>query len=159
VKPIPYHKGAFAELETPKLFRNYEADLGEAVRTLTAGMRCARYVAVTRGTFSFSGSNQTFGGIGNLYTGAMPLGTLNLHAVYWIRVYDGETFTLLKKKVASNGEENFFDAIHGPHRKVDESFWPKSPDGAAQDSRMREGIRELVSRSMDATLPELPIAE
>ena len=47
----------------------------------------------------------------------------------------------------------------GPQRRVDESFWPDSPRNAAQDARLREAIRELVSQGMDATLAELPLTE
>jgi hypothetical protein len=37
---------------------------------------------------------------------------------------------------------------------VDKSFWPESPDRAAQDDKFRKAIRELVAQGLDATLPE-----
>jgi hypothetical protein len=49
--------------------------------------------------------------------------------------------------------------IRGPHREVDESFWPVSPNAAAQSVKLREAIRELVSQGMEATLTELPLTE
>jgi len=76
-----------------------------------------------------------------------------------LHLYDGESFALLKRVVASSGGSDFFEGIHGPHCLVDKSFWPESPDKAAQDARVREAIRELVSQGMDTTLAELPLTE
>ena len=159
VRRIAYQKEAFASLDTPKLFRNYEAEVGEAIRTMTAGTRCARYVVVTRGYRTVGASNQAIGGIGILYDGVGPLSRVNLYALFSLRLYNGETFALLKQKAAPSGESIFLEAIHGPHRLVDKSFWPESPDRAAQDAKLREAIRELVAQGMDAALPELQLAE
>jgi hypothetical protein len=159
VKRIPYHKEAFASLETLKLFRDSEAEVGQGVRTLVAGTRCARYLLVTRAYRNVGSSNQSIGGIGLLYDGVGPLSRVNAYALFALRLYDGETFALLKRAVASSGGSDFFEGIHGPHRLVDKSFWPESPDKAAQDARVREAILELVSQGMDTTLAELRLTE
>jgi hypothetical protein len=160
VRRIPYHKEAFASLEMLKLFRDTEAEVGEGVRTLTAGTRCARYLLVTRAYYNVGNSNQTIGGIGILRTGIGELFIkVNAYALFSLRLYDGETFTLLKRANAPSGDSILMQWIRGPHRQVDESFWPEFPGNAAQNARLREAIRDLVSQGMDATLPELPLTE
>ena len=161
MRRIPYQKEAFASLETPKLFRNPDTDLGEILRTTTGSTRCARYVVVSGGGSSYGGTNQSLGGLG-IVAGKKPYFTgdlYNLYTLIVVRVYDGETFSLLTRKMASIGQSTLLAMIHGPHREVDESFWPVSPDVAAQNVKLRDAIRELVAQSLDATLAELKLTE
>jgi hypothetical protein len=158
---IPYKKDVFASLDRPKLFRDREAEFGEIVRTTTAGTRCARHVVVTGGDSSYGSTNQSLVGLG-IVAGKKPFFTgdfYHLYALIAVRVYDGETFTQLTRKAASIGQPTFLAMIHGPNREVDESFWPVSPDLAAQNVKLRDAIRELVAQSLDATLPELKLTE
>jgi hypothetical protein len=158
VRRIPYRREAFASHEALKLFHDTEAEIREAVGTLTAGTRCTRYLLVTRADYSVGTSNQTIGGIGILRTGIGELFTkVTAYAIFSLRLYDGETFTLLKRASAPSDESIWVQPIRGPHRQVDESLWPESPHNAAQNAKLREAIRELVSQGMDATLPELPL--
>ena len=123
---------------------------------MATGTRCARYLFVTRTYYH----DLRIGGIGILRTGiGEPFTKVNAYALFSLRLYDGETFTLLKRANAPSNEWIFLSSIHGPHRQVDESFWPESPDTAAQNAKLREAIRELASQGMDATLPELPLTE
>ena len=64
VRRIAYHKEAFASLETTKLFRDIDAEVGEGVRTLAAGTHCARYLIVTDGISGYGGTNQGLDGLG-----------------------------------------------------------------------------------------------
>jgi hypothetical protein len=147
VRRIPYRREAFVSRGTLKLFRDTEAEIREGVRTSTAGTRCARYLFV-------------IGGIGILRTGIGELFTkVNAYARFSLRLYDGETFTLLKRASAPSDESIWLRATRSPYRQVDESFWPESPRNAAQNAGLREAIRELVSQGMDATLAELPLTE
>jgi hypothetical protein len=166
VRRVPYSKEAFAPLETPKLFppklyRDYETDAREVLRTIAVDTRCARYVVITPSVVSYGTTNQTLSGLG-IVSSKAPFFTAdlyNLHMVAWLGVYDGETFAVLTRKFASLGQPNFLATIGSPHREVDKSFWPESPDKAAQDAKLREAIRELVGQTMDATLPELKLTE
>jgi len=160
VRRIPHPKDAFASLETPKLFRNPDSDLGEILRAITGSTRCARYVVVTGGSSFYGGTKLSVVGLG-IVTSKKPFFTGDLYILYSliaVRVYDGETFSLLTRKEASIGQP-IFSTIRGPHREVDESFWPVSPDVAAQSVKLRDAIRELVGQSLDATLPELKLTE
>jgi hypothetical protein len=159
VRRVAYRKEAFASLETSKLFRDTDAEVGEGVRTLTAGTHCARYVVVTDGTTRYGTTNQTLGGLG-IVAGKKPYFTgdlHNLHTLITLRVYDGETFALMKRKFATTGESTFMAMIGGPHREVDQSFWPVPSDAAAQNAKLRDAVRDLIGKSLDATLPELPL--
>jgi hypothetical protein len=159
VQRIAYHKEAFASLETMKLFRDIDAEVGESVRTLAAGTHCVRYLIVTDGISGYGGTNQSLDGLG-IVAGKKPFFTgdlYNLYTLILLRVYDGETFARLKRKFATTGESTFMTMIGGPHREVDQSFWPAPPDAAVQNAKLRDAVRELVGRSLDATLPELPL--
>jgi hypothetical protein len=159
VRRVAYRKEAFASLEAPKLFRDVDAEVGAGVRTLTAGTHCARYVVVTDGTSGYGTTNQILGGLG-IVAGKKPFFTgdlYNLHTLITLRVYDGETFALLKRKGATTGESTFMAMIGGPHREVDQSFWPVPPDAAAQNAKLRDAVRDLIGQSLDATLPDLPL--
>jgi len=135
------------------LFRDYDADLGAIVRTLSAGTRCARYVVVTRTASMVSGTNQVVQGLGIVDHGGLQL-NIKLYALSVLRLYDGETFAVLRQRAASLGQLTLLADIRGPHRGVDKSFWPDSPD-VAQNARLRDAIRELVGQSLEMTLSEL----
>jgi hypothetical protein len=159
VRRVAYRKEAFASLETSKLFRDSDAEVGEGVRTLTAGTHCARYLVVTDGTSRYGTTNQVLGGLG-IVAGKKPYFTgdlYNLHTLITLRVYDGGTFAMMKRKFATTGESTFMAMIGGPHREVDQSFWPVPPDAAAQNTKLRDAVRDLIGQSLDATLPELPL--
>jgi hypothetical protein len=161
VRRVPYRKDAFASLHTRELFRDREAEFREILRALTTGIRCARYVVATRGGSFYGGSTLWLGGLG-IVAGKKPYFTgdvYNLYTLIALRVYDGESFSLLTRKVASIGQPTLLAMIHGPHREVDESFWPDSPEAIAQNVKLRDAIRELVAQSIDATLPELQLTE
>jgi hypothetical protein len=159
VQRIAYRREAFASLETAKLFRDTDGEVGEGVRTLAAGMHCARYVVVTDGVSGYGTTNQRLDGLG-IVAGKKPYFTgdlYNLYTLILLRVYDGETFALVKRKFATTGESNFMAMISGPHREVDESFWPVPPPIAAQNAKLRDAVRDMIGQSLDATLPDLPL--
>lgn len=161
VKRVPYRKEAFAALlETPpplRMFRDSDKEIGDGLRTLAGGTHCDAWLFVTRSYYNFSQTNQTIGGIGVLNTGSVLFTTVNAYALFTVRLYDGETFNLVKRANAPSGDSIFMQTIHGPHRKLDEQAWPDPPASAAQSAKLRETIRELVSQGMDATLAELPL--
>jgi hypothetical protein len=76
---------------------------------------------------------------------------------HWIRVYDGHTYEVIGKRGAITEQSNPLlglvtaKSIGGPHLKVDRSWWPES--GAAPSAMVRDGIRSLVEKSLDVTMP------
>jgi hypothetical protein len=156
VRPISYPKGTFATLEQDHgLFYNYDAELTEIIRRVTSSTKCDHYVVVLKTSSRYGTSNQSLYGLGILEVGA-PLHPWDhidyLHALYVIRVYDGQTFAKLGERRASFDEWHFSD-IQGPFRQVDNSSWPQP--GAAPGAAVREGLRSLVEKSLDVTMPQV----
>jgi hypothetical protein len=141
---IPFNKDAFASLDMPKLLRNFDADIGEIVRTITSGTRCARYVVVTT-HLGVVGVHKTLISTGYFVCAQMVL-----------RVYDGQTFSLVTSKIGPN-QDSFRTICYGLYREVDESFWPVSAEAAVQSVKLRDTARELVAKGLDTTLPELKL--
>jgi hypothetical protein len=153
VRHISYPRGTFASLDEPQPFRNYEADFGAILRTLTTGTHCARYIVVTRGGSRLGSSNQGIDGLGIVSAGGL-VSNVNLHALFVLSLYDGDSFQRLRYKVGTLGQPTFLATIRGPHREVDKSFFPESLD-IARDANLRDATRELLRQGLDMTLPEL----
>jgi hypothetical protein len=84
--------------------------------------------------------------------------TEDIHALFRVNVYDGRTFARIGQKAAFLEGRTFIDQItqidiKGPFRAVDQSWWPQS--NVAQSTKLRDGIRLLVSQGLDATMPEI----
>jgi len=157
VRRITYPRGAFASLDEVKLFRNYDSDLGAVLRTVAVGTRCARYIVVTRESTQFVTTNQLVHGLG-IVQGSGFIDVFWIHVVAAMRVFDGETFTPLTRKYVSIGQSPLTSDMRSPHRKVDKSFWPESSD-VIQNTKLRDGIRDLLAQSIDMTLPDLKLTE
>jgi hypothetical protein len=141
VQRIPYRKELIVLFETAPWFGEnlfLRQSFANRVRTPVTGTRCARYVVATLGHDIDIGHG--------LAIVVLLGGHAFVHAVITLRVYDGETFARLR--VATN--------LYGA-RRVDESLWPDPPGSAAQNTRLREAIRELVARELDTMLPKLPL--
>jgi hypothetical protein len=159
VRRIDYPKGTFAFLEEQhSLFHNVGDDVVGALRRLTSSAPCDYYVVVLKTGHVLFNTNQTVYGLGILETSALLTPSDHIHALFKITVYDGRTFAPLGAKSAFLGGRTFIDEItqiniHGPFRAVDRSWWPQSDAG--QSSKLRDGIRLLISQGLDATMPEI----
>jgi hypothetical protein len=156
VRRISYAKGAFGVLDgNHPLFFNYEEELRGIVRGIASSTPCDHHVVVVKGASPYSNTNQSLYGLGMLELGA-PLRTGEfIYALYSIRVYDGQNFALLGRRDAVIEEPNILTAwmkpIHGPHAVVDTSWRPDA--GAAPGPMVRDGIRSLVEKGLDVTMP------
>jgi hypothetical protein len=159
VRRIAYPKGAFAFLEEQhSLFHNVGDDVVGALRRLTSSTPCDYYVVVLKTGHVLFNSNQTVYGLGILETSSLLTASDHIHALFNITVYDGRTFAPLGSKSAFLEGRTFIDQItqidiKGSFRAVDRSWWPQSD--AAQSTKLRDGIRLLVSQGLDATMPEI----
>ncbi len=155
VRRMNYPRGAFASLEgTHPLFYNYDEDLAAIVRGVSSSTPCDHYVVVVKSSSALNGTNQGVFGLGILETGApFRMGDL-LYALYSIRIYDGHSFAVLRRQNAVTEEPNVLGSlVHplgGPYLKVDTSWWP---DSGAPSAMVREGIRSLIEKSLDVTMP------
>jgi hypothetical protein len=151
VRRINYPKGAFSSLdEQHPLFFNYAEELQGIVRRLASSTKCDHYVVAVKSSSRYGTTNQTVGGLGIVEVRNPLYGVDYIFALYSIRVYDGQTFALLGGRGAIL-EESFGSTIRGPNREVDKFWWPESD--AAKSTMLRDGIRSLVEKSLDKTMP------
>jgi hypothetical protein len=159
VRRINYPRGAFASLDgTHPLFYNYNDELQGIVRRVASSTRCDHYVVVVKGGSNFGTSNQSIYGLGIVEATSILGANDYIHALFTIRIYDGQTFAMLSQRGAVTEPWNLLSdfkgpGIRGPYRPVDNSWWPQS--NAAESAKLRDGIRSLVEKGLDATMPDV----
>jgi hypothetical protein len=161
VRKIAAAKDAFATTERTGglsgLFRDTNAELVTAVRQIVAGTPCKRYVLVNRSSSQFSNTNQDVRGIGIVGWA----GRNYLFALSYVRVFDGEDFSILKRAAASTDEESLIsrglglNPIRGPSRRLEDGSFPASPGEAVSNPALRDGVRALLAASLDQTIPTM----
>jgi hypothetical protein len=123
------------------------------VRFLAPKLRCERYVVVHR-----HGGSQREYGIG---ISQYPLnGPVFLFAMMYIRVYDGATFELIKEAPALMTEDTYIERVMhnplgGPSTELDRTMFPEKPADAISNQVLRDGVRTMLTKSLDKTLPAL----
>jgi len=161
VRKIPYTKDDLARADaTRSLFRT----AGDSFKTFiqsAAPAACERYVVVNRERNQFSNTNQSVEGVGIVQWGNPIKERTFLFAMTNIRVFDGQTFELLKHGSASTEDGLtvsrvlLLNAIRGPNRELESAAFPAIPAEAATNPGFREGIRGLLTESLDKTLPAM----
>jgi len=111
------------------------------------------YVVVHR----HGGNQREFGiGISKYYLGEKA----NLFAMMYIRVYDGQSFRLIREAPALMTENTYIERIlhnslGGPSLQLDSAMFPVRPVDAAANPVLRDGVRGMLTASFDKTLPAL----
>ncbi|SFJ70204.1 hypothetical protein SAMN04487925_110107 [Bradyrhizobium sp. cf659] len=157
VKRIPFTREELKSggREGQKLFSSYRiaSDLEDFVRFLAPKVQCERYVMVHR-----HGGSQREYGIG---ISQYPFnGPVHLFAMMYIRVYDGTTFALIKEAPALMTEDTFSERLlhyplGGPSTQLDRAMFPEKPADVANNPALRDGVRTMLTKSLDKTLPAL----
>ena len=153
VRKIAYSREQLAQARNaPAIFRIADSNLKDFVRQVSAGANCDRYVMVHR-----HGGKRVFG-IGIAKFEASLVNRTYLYALMYVRVYDGRTFELIKDGPARIDDEPFLsrafvNPIGGPYRVVDDRSFPASREEAVANPTLREGVRALLTASLDKTLP------
>ncbi|WP_439365149.1 hypothetical protein ACNJYD_01635 [Bradyrhizobium sp. DASA03005] len=162
VRRIAYSPAAFAhavESGSPMLRRNPERQ--EFVQQSAATTKCQRYVLVERYQNRFSNTNQSVEGFGIVKWGNPIKRRTFLYALTYITVYDGQSFEAIKKGPASLDDEPMMsrligiNPISGPNKEMDEAAFPSAPAEVAANAKLRDGVRALLTTSLDRTLPGL----
>jgi hypothetical protein len=83
-----------------------------------------------------------------------------LFAMMYVRVYDGRTFELVKQGRAFINDESlleraYLNPVGGPYRSLDPKEFPDQPANVPNNPVLREGVRTLLTVSLDKTLPTL----
>jgi len=154
-----FEKPAKSVLEGGELFHDYAKDLVELIRAGAASTaKCDFYLVIIRGASRYANTHDNLIGLGILQHGEDYWFAQHLvHAVVDVNLYDGATFKL--RKCAFMGWEPFSkfltgDGIRGMSRKVDKTWWPSSPAAAAQDTRFRDAMRDMIVQGLAETLPK-----
>ncbi|AWM04117.1 hypothetical protein [Bradyrhizobium amphicarpaeae] len=154
VQRIPYTPQELAAgRRPPSFFGGYDENLLAFTRRLAARVRCDRYVVVHR----HGGSQREFG----IGISQYPLdGPVHLFAMMYVRVYDGATFALISKAPALMTDDTFTERLMhnplgGPSMQVDRAMFPEKPANAVNNPVLRDGVRMMLTKSLDKTLPGL----
>jgi hypothetical protein len=159
VRRIIFAREELARHKSP--FSSFNVELKNFVRDVSAGANCERYVVVhLEGSKVFDSPESVFGlGIVNVPS---PFQRRNfLFAITNIRIYDGQSFEVIRQDLASTGEESLvsnvlrFTPFRGPKRELDDASFPVAPLQATSSRVLREGVRALLAASLDRTLPAL----
>jgi hypothetical protein len=139
--------------EQNPFFYHPEVDIADFVRFLAPRLRCERYVVVHR----HGGTHREYG----IGISQYPYnGPVQLSAMMYIRVYDGETFSLVKEAQALMTDDTYIDRLlrnpfGGPSRELDRSMFPEKPADVVNNPVLRDGVRAMLTASLDKTLPPL----
>lgn len=159
LRRIAYAKGAFDAYYHPKpsLFRNEREELSNLVRQIAGNAGCDRYVVVTRGEGMLPGTNQPLRGLGILNRGAGIISHTFLFAYVGVTVFDGQTFEIKKgpgvtlEGVMKHMADNFVQDER--LRKVDNSLFPATAADSANNTILRDNIRDFLTARLDKILP------
>jgi hypothetical protein len=150
VRRLPFTKEELATQpkNLPRLGR--DENVREFAKYVARGRNCERYVLVHR----HGGSQREFGiGISKHYLGS----NAQLFAMMYIRVYDGRTFQLINEAPALMEEDTYANRfkyyLGGPSRPIDLAMFPEKAADAAANPVLRNGVREMLTVSLDKTLP------
>ncbi len=162
IRKIPYNKDDLARAdERRSLFQTASDSFKTFIQSAAPAAACERYVVVNRERTQFSNTNQSVEGVGIVQWGSPIKDRTFLFAMTNIRVFDGQTFALLKHGSASTDEGLtvsrvlLLNPIRGPNRELENSAFPSAPGEAATNKAFRDGVRSLLTESLDKTLPAL----
>ncbi|GLR91211.1 hypothetical protein [Bradyrhizobium iriomotense] len=155
VRRIPFTREELtAGRRSPRsIFHGDDARIKEFAQHVSERIPCERYVVVHR----HGGTQREFGiGISKYAFD----GPVHLFAMMYIRVYDGPTFKLIGEAPALMTEDTYMERLlhnplGGPSRKLDRAMFPDKPADAAANPVLRDGVRAMLTASLDKTLPTL----
>ena len=150
VRRIPFTKEELANYPRPAFRFRRDETVEKFAKYVARGRNCERYVLVHR----HGGSQREFGiGISKHYLGS----SAQLFAMMYIRVYDGRTFQLINEAPALMDENTFVNRMKyhlgGPSRTIDLAMFPEKAADAVANPVLRDGVREMLTMSLDKTLP------
>jgi hypothetical protein len=155
VRKIAFSKEELAQArDSAPIFRSANSNLEDFARHVSAGTNCDRYVVVHR-----HGGQSVFG-IGIAKFTASLVNRTYLYALMYIRVYDGQSFELIKEGPVRIDDVPFLtgaftNPMGGPFRVLDDRLFPASRAEAVANPVLREGVRALLTASLDKTLPAM----
>jgi hypothetical protein len=157
VIPIKLSKEGKAGLaDAPgSLFGDRAAHICNVLRKEAPGQSFAYYLWIKPGLNRYRNTNQTLKGLGIIQGKDLITSNTFVHALFAIEAMDGQNCSHIRVEEPSAGNGPLFEAIRGPNRKVEDSWMPAAPSAAAQDTRLRDAVKELVEQGMAQALPRV----
>jgi hypothetical protein len=156
VRPVTYNKAPFTEqasIWNP-------VSVGDKVRAEASPQGLDAYLVVVPGLSAYSNTNQNMRGLGIVHGGITDslLSHYFVHALYEVTLVDGHQFGSMGSAIAfiPNEQRSLFagNFVAGPHREVDETWWPTSLD-AASNQRLKGAVVELIDQSLPGALSKV----
>jgi hypothetical protein len=139
-------------------FADVEAMLAQLVRQHAAPAKCHRYVVATREAEQIISTPHDVAGIG-MGSSERPFGKTLFYTIFTLRVYDGQTFTLIRRQKAVTGESTFLKGLKGPFLEFEKVGYAELIAQAPSSARFKDMARTLVARALDTSLPALRILD
>ncbi|TQF44206.1 hypothetical protein UNPF46_00300 [Bradyrhizobium sp. UNPF46] len=165
---IPYNPAKFPPRDESKdtlkdrLVRDPNAELAGYMREAVKGTNCRHYIQILNSISPIGSSSYTVRGFGILNQDVVLGRRIFLHALAFIRIFDGRDFAIVRQSSAlinldhSLAVQRFLGKlVGGPYRELPAESFPTRPEDAADNSAMRDGVRAMLAESLDKTLPLL----
>jgi hypothetical protein len=157
VRKIAYAKGAFEPWYHGRgkgLFNDPGENLTAVVRPIAANVSCERYIVVTTFKGQLSGTNQALDGVGFSTNWSTGNKRGAVFAFVQITVFDGQTFAIHKDPFATIGARLSASLSRDDNvRHLDNFELPASPEEAASNPVLRDGVRALLAEKLDRVMP------
>lgn len=161
VRNITFDKAELQRLRQ-RFYIDFESEIKDFARRVSVGVPCERYVVIHRDTFVLKDAGRSALGSGVFLARSIYSGQhVYLHALTTARLYDGQTFDLIKIRPMTMGlEPRPFDVKSGaqsnyPVKEIDLADFPWTHQQGAENAKFRDTIRSLLATSLDRTLPGL----
>jgi hypothetical protein len=156
IRPVTYRKAPFLE---PNPIWD---PMGNKVRAEAKPQGLDAYLIIIPSRSSYGGTNQILNGLGIVDGPGMITQPDNyyVYALYEMYLIDGHQFSQLAHRGATMPGDHFdlFSSrmVLGPNRKVDESWWPASPE-VGSNQKLKAGVTDLINQSLPNTLKEMQL--
>ena len=158
---IPPHDESKDTLKD-RLFRDLNAELAQYMREVAKGTNCRHYVQILNSISPIGSSNYTVRGFGILNQDVALGRRIFLYALAFIRIFDGRDFSVVRQSSALINVHHSLAVqrllgklISGPYRELPAESFPTRPEDAGDNPALRDGVRAMLTESLDTTLPFL----
>lgn len=158
---IPPHDDSKDTLKD-RLFRDLKAELAEYMHEVVKGTNCRHYIQIGNSISPFGTSNYTVRGFGILNQDVVLGRRIYLYALAFVRVFDGRDLSVVRQSSALINLHHSLAVqrllgkqIGGPYRELPAEWFPTRPEDAADNPALRDGVRAMLTESLDKTLPLL----
>lgn len=145
-----------------RLSRDPNAELAAYMREVAKGTNCRHYIQILNAVSPIGSSSYTVRGFGILNQDVMLGRRIYLYALTFIRIFDGRDFSVVRQSSALINMQHSLQVqrflgklISGPYRELPADSFPERPEDAAGNPALRDGVRALLTESLNKTLPLL----